>query len=259
MIGRQTFLITESKKKLDTTIRILNWNISNPSTKKAYRQADWLMRGYYDILVLTEVKSSPGCTHIKDRLFDAGYELDMPDVKGNEYGVMLAHRKEFEVKMISNKVEFLTHRMNLKLFKIDNKEIIIAGVYMPPSANKKKMEKFHEALHKFIDNNLILCDAWIVLGDFNIPYPDKSPSTKNIKLSDRIYNEFLRKGFIDAFSSTNQFEDNSLFRRGKGYRPDNIFITKNLWLEILSCKYLHETIKNRLSDHAAMLLEIKYG
>jgi len=77
--GRQRFLdelITGKRRSIGSgIIRCLNWNVRNPSLRRAAKQMKWVEKNSFDIIVLTEVKLSQGCIYIKDRLTSLGYTV----------------------------------------------------------------------------------------------------------------------------------------------------------------------------------------
>ena len=52
----------------NTKLKILLWNIQNPSTDRARKQIDWITKINPDILILTEAKDSNGFSVIRGQL-----------------------------------------------------------------------------------------------------------------------------------------------------------------------------------------------
>ncbi len=241
----QTFLDQPKKLRLNKNLKILNWNIANPSIQKAQKQIRWLEKNNFDILILTEAKSSKGCIYLKDRLKSLNYDVSFPEVE-EDYFVVIASKKEIKTKNPDIITNFLPHRA--PSIHLKNKDILITGIYIPPSLSSKKRAEFHNNFKKILKNNK--SKKWIILGDLNVPYPD---SKKH-----KVYNTFLDYELVDAFRHKNpKKQDNSLFREKGAYRPDNIFISKEFTSSILTCDYIHEPRLNNLSDHSAMCLKLK--
>jgi exonuclease III len=249
---RQTFFDSSSAQKNSGIIKLLNWNISNPSIGRAHKQAEWLIRENFDIIVLTEVRVSKGCVFIRDRLESLGYDVLFPEVEGEEYGVLVASKLKLEGEPQLT-TEFLPHRAMSGACRIADKSITITGLYVPPSGAGEKRKKFHEDFRKNVLGKKL--KNWVILGDLNIPFPDRSALRGGNSLSDRIYLSFIEHGLVDAYRLLSQKkQDFSLHRKEKGYRPDNIFISQKLADSVSKCYFLH---KKELSDHSAMYVEIR--
>src|SRR3972149_6598662 len=90
----------------DESIRILNWNLRNPSKERAKLQAEWLLETKANIVVLSEAKNSDGCRYIANWLESYGFKIILPNTSSDEYCVMLG-AKGFETKPFSIDVAFL--------------------------------------------------------------------------------------------------------------------------------------------------------
>jgi ribosomal protein S8 len=66
----------------------LNWNIQNPSLDRAINQINWIEENAFDIIILTEAKSSKAGLYIVDRLKSKGYIVNFPKIENNDYGVI---------------------------------------------------------------------------------------------------------------------------------------------------------------------------
>jgi len=259
---RQSFLdeLSEKNSKPNNKyLKLLNWNIANPSINKAHKQAEFIKKNKFDILVLTEIKNSEGCKFLRDRLQSLNYQVYFPYINSDEdnYGTLIAIKKHIKSTLLNLDVNFLAHRIPSINCQIKNKSITITGVYHPPTNNNHR-EAFLKELKKFLQSQNQ--ENWIVLGDLNIPRPDlivKSETDQyNTKISREIYNSFLDSKLIDTFHHLNQKREPSIVRKNKGYRPDNIFISKNLINTLKNCSFIHQARSSGLSDHSPMILTL---
>jgi len=260
--GRQKFLdeLTESRQKsVDSgAIRCLNWNIRNPSLRRATKQMRWLEKNSSDIVVLTEVKLSHGGVYIKDRLTSLGYTVIFPRPENEDYGVILAIRKSFKATL-KLRIDFLPYRVSSAVCNFSGKDTLIVGVYAPVWRNDKR-KTFLEAFEKSItDENLRRFVGWIILGDLNVLEPNHVPHHPVYKDWEYFYEALIKHGFVDAFRFFHPHEkEYSWFgREGNGYRFDHIFVSENILPFPENCSYIHDVRLEKLSDHSAMYLRIK--
>jgi exodeoxyribonuclease-3 len=239
-------------------IRFLNWNIRNPSLKRAQKQIEWIERNNFDIIVLTEAKFSQGCIYIRDRLKSLGYTTEFTKPENDDYGVIVAVNNLKEI--VRNSIKFLPYRTSSLACSFYGKSILIIGTYFPVWRNKEK-KKFLEEFEKFIANENIKnkFENWIIIGDLNILEPNHDPQYSQYKPWEYFYNKLIECGFVDAFRFFHHEEkEYSWFgREGNGYRFDHIFASKNILSLLSKCFYVHEPRLEKLSDHSAMYLEIK--
>jgi len=261
--GRQGFLdelITGKRRSIGSgIIRCLNWNVRNPSLRRAAKQMKWVEKNSFDIIVLTEVKLSQGCIYIKDRLTSLGYTVIFPKPEREDYGVILAVRKMFkEIPKIY--IEFLPYRVSFAVCNFSGKDVLLTGMYAPVWRNEEK-RRFLETFEKLISNEDLRkkFSNWIILGDLNLLEPNHIPHYPVYKGWEFFYNIFSKYRFIDAFRffHPNEKEYSWFGRGGNGYRFDHVFVSEEILPFIRNCFYLHEVRLDKLSDHSAMYLETK--
>lgn len=257
---RQVFLDKSIKQPIINKLNLLNWNIGNPSLERASKQVKWIEENNFDILVLTESKPSKGCLLINDRLKYLGYDVYFPKIKRDNYGVIIAVKKQIKNDIHNISLDILPHRAPSVKCQFLNKNLIITGVYIPPT-NSENREIFYKELNKFLSNKKTKENfkEWIILGDLNIPRPDliisKSTDRYNTTISREIYKSFINNDLVDAHFHANK-NDFSIEKEGKRYRPDNIFVSRNLIKDVSNCFYIHQPRQKGLSDHSPMVLSI---
>lgn len=262
MHPKQLFLdridIKESQeiKKHETTVT--NWNVSNPSLKRAIRQVEWLLDTDSDVMILTETKFSKGCVYIKDRLKSFGYHVIFPRSKANGYGVLLASKLRLRETEFSNYIDsnFRARAISVELPFLTT-ELEIIGIYVP---NKRDEEKRHflQKLLKALENSP-LTSYRMVCGDFNVLEPDHVPFYPKFESWEYgFYSDLSKYQLKDAFRCLNPGvqEYSWVGRTGDSYRYDHCFISHKLRPLIRKCCYLHEPRNLRLSDHSAMYIKV---
>lgn len=247
--------------KIVTQIRLISWNIAHPSLARAYKIAHWLEARQENVLVLTEASDSPGCDFLRNRLESLGFKVIFPK-KEKDFGTLFAF-KGFEAQEFKIDLNFLPYRAPAIVCQTPIGNVGIIGAYVPSSVSRNevngKKAKFQQEFTRMLSiqkqSNLIIS------GDLNVLEPNHQPRYSSLRSWEyRFYESFRKNGLIDAFRLFfPDICDYSWFsRKGNGYRYDHCFVSERLKKYTRLCKYLHEPRKDRLSDHAAMLLELNF-
>lgn len=269
-MSTQTFLDIDMaqrghpKRDVSNRLKILNWNLRNPSQGRAVRQCRSLERLHADFLVLTELKSLRGIKYIHDRLSCLGYNLYYSVPAHNNYFTVIATKLQAsETPLPTN---FLPQRVvGIKTVKMDKRELKIIGIYAPSRGpiGKRNVEKkrFQTSVMEMLD---YLCQSedtscLIICGDLNVIEPEHVPKYAVFQEWEfQFYRKFIDIGMIDAFRYLNSSQDYSWFGRERdGYRFDHIFVSNDLKDYLKRCYYNHEVRDKKLSDHSAMILELE--
>jgi exodeoxyribonuclease-3 len=240
----------------------LNWNIQNPSLDRAINQINWIEENAFDIIILTEAKSSKAGLYIVDRLKSKGYIVNFPKIENNDYGVILAVKGMGEdVSKIDT--EFLPNRVSSIVCNLFGKRILLIGVYSPIWATEKQ-KSFLESFARTIENATSIEEygGIIILGDMNMLETNHTSNYPFLKEWEIFYGTLNKYKFIDAFRFFYPKKiEYSWFTNGRdgqiNQRIDHCFISSNLSDHLRDCFYIHEVRLKKLSDHSAMCLEIK--
>ncbi len=260
--GKQIFLDSPTERKAtgSDTIMCLGWNIQNPSLKRAVKQMVWLEEEGFDIVALSEAKHSRGCAYIKDRLASLGYTVVFPKPEGGDYCTILAARGVSE-RVSDLRIAKLTYRVPSLECDLFGRSVLVTGAYVPgPHAHSTQAELMG-AFEELISDAKIRrkFKAWLILGDMNFLEPNHVPYHPSYKGMEGFYSAFGKHGFTDLFKLMHPKEtDHSwISREGIGYRFDHAFATDSILPFVSSCSYLHGVRESGLSDHSAMLLELR--
>ena len=117
---------TVSKNVASSEIRVLTWNIANPSLDRAYKQFDWLIKSKANVIILTEAKHSKGCFYLRDALESVGFKVYFPSPQNNDYCVIIAE-KGFNSTKWPLKLSFLSHRLESIVLKTFLGELKVIG------------------------------------------------------------------------------------------------------------------------------------
>ncbi len=266
-MGRQLFLDgpepNANIRRFETNkLSLLNWNIGNPSRRRAIRQSRIILDLNPDIVVLTEVKASAGSLFLQERFAAFGYEIFF-DNPSEDYGVIIASRipNSFRIRF---PLGFKPHRAVGVLGESFFGSLLMMGIYVPSRGptgrrNVDKRRFQSEFLNSF-ESLLARSDADVVLaGDLNVIERDHVPLYDFFgEWEYAFYEGFTRLGMVDAFRLLNPGgKDHSWFgQSGDGYRFDHIFISESLSRFGMRCKYIHEPRLENLSDHSVMWMEL---
>jgi len=263
---RQLFLdmYMRNKFKMDEKVlRILNWNVRNPSYERAAKQCKYIEGLKPHIILLTELKSYNGLKYFNDRLSYLGYNL-FYEPQEDDYFIFIASIFE-KTHEIPIRTDFLSHRMKGIYFECKDINGKFFGVYVPSRGPKEKRNvnkrKFQDSVIRTLDEirERVKISKLIIGGDLNVIDPYHIP--KYPIFGDweyEFYEKFIKIGLIDAFRKVNSHQDYSWFgREGDGYRFDHLFVSKDIENKIKSCYYDHSVREIKLSDHSAMILELE--
>ena len=233
----------------------MNWNVCNPSRRRAIEQVKWIRNFDPDVVVLTEVKLSDGCRYIADKLLALDYRVLYPEPGDEGYGVLIASRVDFVETPFSDCVDAgLKARVASILLNLYDFDFEVTGVYVPIWRDERK-RRFLECLIKGLGEskaNRIFC------GDFNILEPGHVPHYTKFEDWEYSFYESLRSlGLSDAYRlhHPKDVEHSWVGWADNGYRYDHVFASTGLVPFVAECRYLHGPRLSKLSDHSAMQIE----
>jgi exonuclease III len=242
-------------------VRILNWNIRNPSFLRATKQCRYIEHLRPHIILLTELRSGSGLKYFEQRLSYLGYQL-FYEYPGDDYFVLIA--SIYEASEIPMKTDFMPHRIKGIVTRGDIEGTFI-GIYVPSRGPKERRnvnkKMFQESVMRFLDalKEKRGVKNTIIGGDLNVIDPSHIPKYSIFgEWEYDFYNKFIEIGMKDAFKLVNTQQDYSWFgREGDGYRFDHFFVSEDLKEKVIKCYYDHSVREKRLSDHSSMILELK--
>jgi exodeoxyribonuclease-3 len=239
----------------DETLTILTLNVYSPSPTRAERQLEWLSKRPEEIFVLTETSNGRGSELMVERLRSAGWMVAGRTPREHERGVLIASRVALGAS--DTTVDYLPERV--ATVTVGGLEIV--GVYAPSrddSAEKVARKR------RFLAELLTVVGAGkargrVLIGDLNVV--ERKGSTGGVfrDWEYELYEELPNLGWLDAYRALHpdRVELSWVDGDGRGYRFDHAFITADMRERMLRCEYVHETREAELSDHSAMVVELK--
>jgi exodeoxyribonuclease-3 len=259
---------------MDKKISFLSLNIGNPSLDRARKQCEWLDKRPEDVFILTETKNSQGCSYIEDFFLQYGYDLfsmnslldfsvSFPKSKTGDLGVMIVSKHQIVKSMNFFKEDSIFYARQLEtIISIENLQISVVGLYVPSRdrSDEKIMRKksFVDSIEEFITESRDV--SRVIMGDFNILDRNHIPHYSTFfEWEYSFYDKIICEGYVDAYKYCNheKQEYSWVGRTNDGYRYDYAFASADLRDKIAECKYIHDTRKNGLTDHSAIVMELK--
>lgn len=247
-----------------STLKLLTWNIGNPSVERAQRQLEWLGLRPEHVFMLTETKASAGCQLLTDSFKAAGYDVVRVAIEPGELGTMIVSKAALQPDLWASTLPFLPARAASALLATSVGSIHLVGLYVPSrDASPEKTARKRQFLSSFqtaLEGIQGKHDLTVLAGDLNILDPDHRPRYPFFAAFEYDFYRSLtgRCGLVDAFTHLHPGaqEYSWVGRTGDGYRYDYAFCSAGLRDALLSCDYVHEPRTLRLSDHSGVTWEL---
>ena len=149
------------KQKYPKNLKIAHLNINSIAGFKFYEIKSWLLKGYFEVLILTETKLD---TTLPDSQFTiAGYRFIRLDRTIHGGGVMIYWRSDIIFHHVVTTQLCKVEALMVKL-KIGKRWLMIVGAYQSPGINSTM---WNDDLFKLFESLMSLCDDVLILGDLN--------------------------------------------------------------------------------------------
>lgn len=243
-------------------VRLLTWNVQAAAAARAVRQAIWLeQHAACDVAVLTEVPNA-GNAHV-DALEAVGFRCFQPSAAGDRR-VLVAVRGG-EVTAVEGSPPGWEHRLAIVDASVGTHALRLAGMYVPSRGPQTRRNVDKRAMQQAVAAVLPAMRADgvdYILGDLNVVEPGHQPPHSVFgQWEYDFYRSFETNDYSDAFRAAQPtaVEHSWFGKSGQGYRFDHAFVREQLRAQISSCWYDHSARAQRLSDHAALVLELGIG
>ncbi|WP_239405503.1 endonuclease/exonuclease/phosphatase family protein [Frankia sp. Cj3] len=241
---------------------ILTVNIGAASRERAEDMLRWLSGRPEDVFILTETSAGTGTAYLLDQFRQAGYAVvHTPDASGDRGAALVSRTAVMETLVMAG--VSLPGRVAAAV--LDTSPVMaVLGMYVPSrdrSADKtEKKQAFVASLLAVLDElPASLRNRLVVGGDYNVIARTHRPLHPGFLPFEFGLLETLEAyGLVDAHErcSPGAQPYSWIGRRGDGYRYDYFHVGRELVERITGCSYLHETRDQRLTDHAAVALEL---
>jgi exodeoxyribonuclease-3 len=232
------------------TLRLLTWNIRAGGGTRLARIAAALAVHAADVLVLTEYRSGEAGKALRAVLRDQGYVWCSPvEPPGTRNGVLIATKTK--PRALAHVTPHVPEPWRMLTLTIGG--IRLFGIYMP---NLKAKIPYWEALIEAAGPQA--ARRVLALGDFNTcrAFLDETGATDvTAPFLDKMLDAGMRDAWRERFPDGREYSWYS--HRGNGFRLDHAFASDAMTRRILSVRYSHDERTAGLSDHSALLVDIK--
>jgi exodeoxyribonuclease-3 len=242
----------------------LTLNIGAAGRERAEALLSWLAKRSEDVFLLTETSAGPGTDHLLSQFQAAGYAVvHTPDNNGDR-GTALVSRIKLHAEPFQHFAgASLPGRLAGTVLDTEPR-IAVLSVYVP--SRDRSLDKT-EKKRGFIASLLARLDAMpdelrgrlVIGGDYNVIARNHQPLHAGfLPFEFGLLEALERHGFVDTqqHCAPGVQAHSWIGRTGDGYRYDYFHVGPELGGRIKACAYLHETREQRLTDHAAVSLDL---
>ncbi len=253
-------------------MKLATWNVNSLKVRLPH-VLEWLESEQPDVLCLQETK-----------LLDENFPLSEINTAG--YEALYSGQKTYNGIAILSRKAMKEGQIGIPGFDDEQKRVLAATidevrvicVYVPngESLDSEKFRyklKWLDALHNWLQTELIKYPGMALLGDFNIAPEDRDVHDPKawegsvlVSPEERAaYRGILDLGFRDSFRLFEQNEKAytwwdyrmNAFRRNMGLRIDHVLLSEALAQKCIDCRIdLIPRKKERPSDHAPVIAEV---
>jgi len=129
------------------------------------------------------------------------------------------------------------------------------GVVHAPTTSRVSTRAYFDALAGVATERKD--SPFVFVGDFNTGRHPVDGDLKSISFVDGFV-ALQSKGFVDAWRHFNgNVQEYTYFRSGRGYRIDHALASASALAKLSGCAYSHQEREQGVSDHSALLLDIR--
>lgn len=246
-----------------TTLRALSLNIGAAAVPRAEAILRWLRRRREDVLVLTETSRGDGTKLLLDGLRARGYST-FSSVQTRDRGVAVASRIPIHETLDQHLSVTLPWRVSGVV--LDTRpRVALIGVYVPSrDRTPVKVARKEAFIASLLDSIRALPGPLrgrlLLVGDYNTVSERHLPRLPGFFPYEYAFHEQL-----DTFGLTSAHElapaaaqpHSWIGRTGNGYLYDYVHVGPKLSSSLERCRYLHEPREQRLTDHAAVAVQLR--
>ncbi len=227
-------------------LKILSWNIRQGGGSRLKGIRSYILSAGAKIIVLSEYRNNISGLNLRHALLLNGFRYQaVSHAKSDQNSVLIVSKLPFNSYLFPKCDPEFSANLIMAEFDIFR----LYGGYLP---HKKKHVLFDFLYHETKEGK-----PAIITGDLNsgINYVDQKGNS--FWYEDELQN-LHRSGMVDAFREKNgNVKEYSWFsHQGNGFRYDHFLVHGTLIPVVKECYYDHKVIEDKLSDHAAMFLEM---
>jgi exodeoxyribonuclease-3 len=245
--------------------RVLTLNIAAAAEARAARILRWLRGRSDDVIVLSETSAGTGTELIRRGLeadgfttYSAAHERD----RGVLIATRLPVREELGVKLS------VTLPWRAQAVVLDSApHLAVIGVYVPSrDRSPEKVERKRKFITSLLESIRSLPEGLrsrlLLVGDYNAVAREHVPPLPGFFPYEYAFHEELAELGLSAAHQLKPYGGHPhswIGRTGIGYLYDYAHVGDALGSRLRRCQYLHGPRRQRLSDHAALALQVRLG
>ncbi len=223
-------------------LSILTVNIGAASRERAQALLAWLRGRAEDVFLLTETSAGAGTTYLLDELRRAGFAVQHTPASNGDRGAALVSRIHI-ASDLSDSFAAVSLPGRVAAAALDTRPPVGASLQVALDGLPAR-----------------LCESMVIGGDYNVIAHTHRPLHPGfLPFEYALLAGLEARGFVDAYErcAPGQQAYSWIGRTGDGYRYDYLHVGPALAGNIGGCAYLHETRERRLTDHAAVTLDLR--
>jgi exodeoxyribonuclease III len=233
-------------------VKTLIWNIQQGGGLRKARIVETIMAHDPEVVVLVEFREKTAKA-LLDSLAESGwiYRLSTKPDGFNHHICALSKRAIRSVQSGSSTLD--DSGLWLEMSGFHNG--LGLGVVHVPTASRASTRTYFDALIGVAKerNNA----PFLFVGDFNTGRHPIDGDLKSISCVDGFI-ALQDNGFVDAWRHFNgDKQEYTYVRSGRGYRIDHALASASALVQLSGCTYSHLEREERVSDHSALLLDIR--
>lgn len=254
-------------------MRIISYNLNGIRAAILKGFIDWLNTNPADIICVQETKAHKDNVNYK-LLEEAGFHHHWYSAEKKGYsGVAIFSKQPPDFVQLGN--GYMQSDAEGRVMRCDFGDITLINAYFPSGTSGDERQAYKYVWLKEFEEYLLILrkerPKIVVCGDYNIAHkeidihdPKGNKKSSGFLPEERKWmDQFLAKGFVDAFREINKEPHNyswwsqrfpSVRLQNKGWRIDYITVTDPLRANIIDAKIFPEV---KHSDHCPIYLELK--
>jgi exonuclease III len=233
-------------------MKILSWNILHGGGKRAPDILEVIKKEQPDIVTLQEFRHGSSQQILLEGLAKMGLdEQFVPETtSARDNSLIIAAKYNFQAITFPKGVAIPA--LAIQAFFPDLNELNLIAVHLP---QKKKQPPYLHALLEL--DKSYLSENSLIIGDFNCGIPFEDSETKTFEHT-HLFQQLLRKGWIDAWRSRNEKKREFSWistKQKNGFRYDHALVSESFNGVIEKIQYDHQVRIKGISDHSLLVIE----
>lgn len=228
-------------------LKIIAWNIQQGGGSRTAAIIAALKATRAQIITLNEFKNNTSGLAIRIALLRSGFlHQAVTKAPGTTNSVLIASALPFDSVLHHALIDDFPYSVLSAKFKAFD----VYGLYLP--------HKKHHTLFPYLRSQLKDQRPAILCGDFNTGYNYIDQKGKSFWYSEEL-DKMKEIGYWDAFRHF--YPDEKTYswysHHGNGFRYDHIWVHQDILPVLKNCYYVQDVRKDKLSDHAMLVLEFQ--